>query len=84
MYWGLPQAIVGFTFLEVVAKPLYLPAFIEGIFALYLLCRCLSLFMKNLLPVHKSLFIFIAFPCLIASILILYPFGICQFFIYGT
>jgi len=76
MSWGLPQSIIGFTFSEAVMKFQYLPAFIEGLFSLYLVFRCSYSPFCRLQPSQKLLYILIFIPSLISIILILYPFAI--------
>ena len=37
-FWGIPQGFIGPTLFEVFSKPIQLPAFIEGVIYLFILC----------------------------------------------
>lgn len=78
MYWGLPISIIGPTMSEALARPVLLPAFIEGCFCLFLMIVILYQFL-HLIKInsrYSSLFIWGYLPALLFGLLINYPFGI--------
>ncbi len=78
LFWGLPMSIIGPTLDEAFKKPIMIPVFFEGIFALLLLltlCTMLIRFIKKH-PDYRSLIIWGFIPSMVFALLINYPFGI--------
>ena len=75
--WGVPQGLIGPTLLEVIKKPIQIPAFLEGLVYLYVLCylnfKIFKIcFISNFLKYHlifylfsASIILFISYPYLI-------------------
>ncbi len=73
--WGIPQGFIGPTLFEVISKPIQLPALIEGIFYLFILCYLFSkLFIVannfKFLRVHIMPYFF----CVFVIVFISYPY----------
>lgn len=76
--WGLPVSILGPTISEALIRPILLPVFVEGCFALLLLiaiCSKLSSLVSKDSSYH-SLIIWGFIPAIMIGLLINYPFGI--------
>ena len=80
LWWGLPIAYVGFTPLEALSSPKYIPILLEGVFYS---CVSFQLY-KNLFrpsyfhsfPYLRFVLIFIVLPSLFIALLFHFPFGI--------
>lgn len=75
--WGVPQGLIGPTLLEVIKKPIQIPAFLEGLVYLYVLCylnfKIFKIcFISNFLKYHLILYLFVALIVLFIS----YPYFI--------
>lgn len=78
LWWGLPMSIVGPTLREVLARPLILPAFIEGVFSLSLLgfitFKIIKCAFEN--PKYNAVIMIGFVPAILMALLANYPFGI--------
>ena len=78
LFWGIPTSIIGFTPLEILENPKYIPSFLEGIIAISLIPIInikLILRSKKDFKLRFSYF-FIFLPSLILILCAHYPFGI--------
>ncbi len=72
LIWGVPQGLIGPTLLEVIKKPIQIPAFLEGLVYLYILCylnfKIFKIcFISNFLKYHLILYLFVALIVLFIS-----------------
>ena len=72
LIWGVPQGLIGPTLLEVIKKPIQIPAFLEGLVYLYVLCylnfKIFKIcFISNFLKYHLILYLFVALTVIFIS-----------------
>ena len=78
IFWGIPFSIIGFTPIEAIRNPKYLPFFIEGVISFMLFIFLLGALVQSIS--HDATFkaaVFLCFlPALVFVLLAHYPFGI--------
>lgn len=78
MWWGLPASIIGPLPEEALARPIFVPLFVEGIlsfvFIFYLIYRCLRAATKD--ETARRLILLGFIPAVAMALLIHYPFGV--------
>lgn len=76
--WGIPTSIIGPTYTEAWAKPIFWPVLIEGYIALILLIICSYKLLRftTKFRTYSSIIIWGFLPALLLGLLINYPFGL--------
>lgn len=78
MWWGIPTSIIGPTIDEALARPLFIPVFLEGVVSLMLIFYLLFKLINTATPYpqYKSIVFYGFIPALVLAMVVHYPFGI--------